>query len=104
MKPWPDRVVAALQGPTPTVLYHATTPRKLERYKQSGGIHPPVRGFDTFEGAQEWARLVSGRTILMRIEVEHAQALPDHHNSLGLAWWSPVKCLKFEVLSTKEHP
>lgn len=98
MKPWPERVTDALQRPAPTVLYHATTPRKVERYKQSGGIHPPVRGFDTLEAAQEWARLTAGRNIIMRITVEHAQVLPDHHNALGLAWWSPVKCSTYEFI------
>lgn len=55
-KPWPERVVSALANP-PTVLYHATTPRKLLRYEQTGAILPPVRGFDTLDGAKESAPL-----------------------------------------------
>lgn len=89
--PWPERVVSALANP-PTVLYHATTSRKLTRYEQTGAILPPVRGFDTLAGAKEWARLTNGRVVILRLKVHHAQALPDHHNAHGLAWWSPVAC------------
>lgn len=35
--PWPDRVIAALANP-PTVLWHATTPKKLARYEATGAI------------------------------------------------------------------
>ena len=87
--PWHRRVVDALPTP-PTTLYHATTPRKLARYVATGAILPPVRGFDTLAGVQEWARLTNGRTVILKLEVEHAQALPDHHNAYGLAWWTPV--------------
>lgn len=48
MSPWHERVTSALTNP-PTVLYHATTPRKMARYEQTGAILPPVRGFDTLE-------------------------------------------------------
>lgn len=98
--PWNARVAAALCYQSPTVLYHATTPRKMERYKATGAILPPVRGFDTLAAAQEWARLTNGRTIILRLsELEKVQALPDHHNAHGLAWWSPVKCTQWEVVT-----
>ena len=94
MNPWNERVLVALEDP-PKVLYHATTLRKLARYEQTGAILPPVRGFDALAAAEEWARLTQGRSIILRIEVEHSQALPDHHNSIGLAWWTPVKVEKW---------
>ena len=97
MIPWHERVTSALVNP-PRVLYHATTPRKMARYEQTRAILPPVRGFDTLAAAEEWARLTQGRSIILRIEVEHAQALPDHHNSIGLAWWTPVKVGKWSRL------
>lgn len=95
--PWHERVTAALTDP-PSVLYHATTPRKMARYEQTGAILPPVRGFDTLAAVEEWARLTQGRSIILRIGVEHAQALPDHHNEYGLAWWTPVKVEKWSRL------
>lgn len=97
MTPWHERVTAALTNP-PTVLYHATTPRKMARYEQTGAILPPVRGFDTLAAVEEWARLTNGRTIILRLEVEMTQALPDHHNEYGLAWWTPVKVGKWSRL------
>jgi hypothetical protein len=72
----------------PAILWHATTPKKLARYQASRAILPPVRGFDAPAAAAEWARL-HGRSILMRLPVRNAQALPDHHLPEGLAWWTP---------------
>ena len=95
LPPWHRRVVDALPTP-PTTLYHATTPRKLARYVATGAILPPVCGFDTLEGVQEWAR--HGRTVILKLEVEHAQALPDHHNAYGLAWWTPVAVSRWTVV------
>lgn len=95
--PWHRRVVDALPTP-PTTLYHATTPRKLARYVATGAILPPVRGFDTLAGVQEWARLTDGRTVILKLEVEHTQALPDHHNAFGLAWWTPVEVSRWTVV------
>ena len=96
MKPWHERVTDALAKDAPRTLYHATTSRKLARCVATGAILPPVRGFDTLAGAQEWARLTNGRSVILRIEVEHPQALSDHHNAHGLAWWSPVACKTWE--------
>lgn len=70
----------------------------MARYEQTGAILPPVRGFDTLAAVEEWARLTNGRSIILRIEVESAQALPDHHNEHGLAWWTPVKVEKWSRL------
>ena len=84
-EPWPTRAASAR---TPSVLYHATTPRKLARYVSTGTILPPVRGFDTRDAAAEWARL-TGRSIILRIEPsDRVHLLPDHHNRYGLAWWT----------------
>lgn len=89
--PWPDRVIAALAS-KPARLYHATTPKKLRRYDASHGVLPPVRGFDTIEAARQWARKTH-RTIILELKVmpELVQALPDHHEPTGLAWWTPEK-------------
>lgn len=98
-EPWHVRVENALNKP-PTVLWHATTPRKLKRYQQTGAILPPVRGFDTEEAAREWARLAK-RTVILRLDLrEHRpQALPDHHQPTGLAWWTAKR-----VLTWRECP
>lgn len=68
-------------------LYHATTPKKARRYRETGYISSPVRGFTTFVGALVWAVKV-GRTVIIEFEADHPHKLPDHHNAYGEAWWN----------------
>jgi hypothetical protein len=97
--PWHDRVCAALASP-PTELWHATTPKKLARYEKTGAILPPVRGFDSLAAAAEWARLAK-RSVLLRFQVPGpVQALPDHHQREGLAWWTPVAVTEWLAVET----
>lgn len=76
----------------PTVLYHATTPKKYERMLSTGHILPPCRGFTTEVGARTWAKEIHGhRPIILRLHLRGpAYPLPDHHNENGWAFWSPV--------------
>lgn len=67
-------------------LYHATTPRKAKKYRETGRICKPVRGFTTLQGAMAWAIKV-GRTVIYEVEGNPAYKLPDHHNKFGEAWW-----------------
>ena len=67
-------------------LFHVTTPKKARRYKESGCIYKPVRGFTTLQGAMAWAIKV-GRTVIYAVDGEPAYKLPDHHNGYGEAWW-----------------
>ncbi|RTL23904.1 MAG: hypothetical protein EKK55_12470 [Rhodocyclaceae bacterium] len=76
--PWHARIRSA---PAPTVLYHATTPRKLARYRATGTILPPVRGFDTVEACQRFMRR-TGRTLMLRVTPTVGPwPLPDHHHA-----------------------
>lgn len=93
------------------ILYHVTTPKKARLYHASGGIKPPVRGFDSMAGAMAWAIKV-GRKIIYEIEVPEAWMLPDHHNDFGTAYWhdeivpvTKIKCvLSFGGPIDKETP
>lgn len=67
-------------------LYHVTTPKKAKRYRESGCIKSPVRGFTTVMAAMAWA-IKTGRTVIYQVTGEHAYKLSDHHNSFGEAWW-----------------
>ena len=67
-------------------LYHVTTPKKAKRYRESGYIKSPVRGFTTIMGAMAWA-IKTGRTVIYQVKGETAYKLPDHHNPFGEAWW-----------------
>ena len=68
-------------------LYHVTTPRKAKRYRETGYIYSPVRGFTTLMGAMAWAIKV-GRTVILEFEATNPYKLPDHHNKWGEAWWN----------------
>jgi antibiotic biosynthesis monooxygenase (ABM) superfamily enzyme len=68
------------------ILYHVTTPKKVQRYGNSGRIIKPVRGFTTEKAAMAWA-MKTGRSVILEIESENFHKLPDHHNDFGEAWW-----------------
>jgi hypothetical protein len=90
------QVVAAVGSPLePTVrhptkremvIYHATTPKKVQRYHASGMIIAPVRGFTTLQAALAWA-CKTGRSVVLEVQGQDCHKLPDHHNAFGDAWW-----------------
>lgn len=69
------------------ILYHATTPKKARRYRESGRIIAPVRGFTTVEAALAWCCKV-GRSVVLEFSATAPHKLPDHHNRFGEAWWN----------------
>lgn len=69
------------------ILYHVTTEKLARRYRESGFIKAPVRGFDTPMAAMAWAMKV-GRKIIYEIKADKPHKLPDHHNAFGCAWWN----------------
>ena len=68
------------------LLYHATTPKKVQHYHASGRIIAPVRGFTTLQAAMAWA-CKTGRSVVLAVQGEDCHKLPDHHNAFGEAWW-----------------
>lgn len=76
-------------------LYHATTPKKMDRYRATGCILPPVRGWSFASSAWAWAQRVQ-RPIVLRIEVGTAYPLPDHRPR-GHAWWTPEMVRSWEA-------
>lgn len=67
--------------------YHVTTPKKIARYMSTGAILPPVRFWKWEGSALAWAKK-TGRTVILRIEVDEAYPLPDHAPR-GHAYWTP---------------
>ena len=65
------------------IVYHCTTPRKLEKYKRTGCILPPVRYWTSEESALKWMRRVNRTVLLMFIEPERSYPLPIKH---GAKW------------------
>ena len=68
-------------------LYHVTTPRKAKRYRQTGCILSPVRGFNNLTAAMAWAIKVN-RSVILEFDADMPYKLPDHHNKWGEAWWN----------------
>jgi len=67
--------------------WHVTTVRKLARYKQTGGILPPVRFWRSLSTAEAW-RKKTNRDMIISIEVDVAYPMSDHQPPM-MAWWSP---------------
>lgn len=83
-------------------LYHATTPKKVQRYHASGRIIAPVRGFTTLPAALAWA-CKTGRTVVLEVQGYDCHKLPDHHNAFGEAWWIDHDVLAWKcVFSPKD--
>ena len=87
------------------VLYHSTTEKKAKRYRETGCIQKPVRGFTTLQAAMAWSMKV-GRTVIYEIVGESAYKLPDHHNEFGEAWWFdadiPIENMKCVFSAVKD--
>ena len=77
------------------ILFHVTTQSKAKKYRETGAIKAPVRGFTTLMGAMAWA-MKTGRTVILECEATVPHKLPDHHNKYGEAWWNDGDILKWE--------
>ena len=69
------------------ILYHVTTEKKAKKYRTTGWINSPVRGFNTLNAAMFWAMKV-GRKVIYEFEADNPYKLPDHHNEFGYAYWN----------------
>jgi hypothetical protein len=77
-------------------LYHVTTKNKLERYKATGCILSPVRGWAFLESAKAWAKK-TGRDTIIELKCEESYPLPDH-SPKGHAFWTPEYIRNYKVL------
>lgn len=82
-------------------LYHVTTPKKVKRYKETGRIISPVRGFTTLIAAMAWAIKV-GRSVILEIEAPNAYKLPDHRNQWGDAYWNDGDIKEYKCVYSPE--
>lgn len=83
-------------------LYHVTTPKKAKKYRDTGFIKCPVRGFTTIAAAMAWA-IKSKRSFIYEINGEPAYKLPDHHNELGEAWWIDDNIIEFKCVFSADN-
>lgn len=82
-------------------LYHVTTGKKAKKYRETGHIISPVRGFTTLQGAMAWG-MKAGRTVIYEIEGDRSHKLPDHHNEYGEAWWFDENIKQFKCVFSAE--
>lgn len=60
------------------IVWHVTTVKKLKRYKESGGILPPVRAWECFSAAERFSKQ-TGRKVILRLKFPStAERLPGH--------------------------
>lgn len=62
------------------VVWHVCSTNKLKRYKESGGILPPVRAWETIEQAARMS-LSTGRRHILRLKFpNNTPKLEGHFN------------------------
>lgn len=72
--------------------YHVTTERKLERYRATGSILPPVRFWPNLYTAEKWSKK-TGRNIILEIKCDTSYPLPDHKP----AHWTPEHIRQWRI-------
>ena len=82
-------------------LYHVTTPRKAKKYKETGCILAPVRGFNNLTAAMAWA-IKANRTVILEFDADKPYKLPDHHNKWGEAWWNDGDVREYKCVYSAE--
>lgn len=62
------------------IVFHVCSLRKLEKYKKTGYILPPVRAWENIEQAQRMS-ISTGRRIILRLNFpSNASKLDGHFN------------------------
>lgn len=49
------------------IVWHVTTAKKLNRYRASGGILPPVRAWESLPSAERFSKQ-TGRKVILRLK------------------------------------
>lgn len=76
-------------------VFHCATPRKLDRYRATGCILPPVRYWTTEYSAWRWMHK-TGRTVLLTFE----KPSPSYPLPMkGGAEWSPSMVRDYELFT-----
>ena len=60
-------------------VWHVTTIKKLEQYKQTGVIKPPVRAWKTPEEALRFSQQ-TGRAVIVRLRFFNYRQYEGHRN------------------------
>lgn len=62
------------------IAYHVCSLKKLEKYKKTGYIIPPVRAWENIEQAERFS-ISTGRRIILRLKFPNdCEKLEGHYN------------------------
>jgi len=62
------------------IVWHVCSTTKLDKYRRTGGINPPVRAWENIEQAERFSKS-TGRKIILRLKFpEDAPKLEGHFN------------------------
>lgn len=68
------------------VAYHVTSPKKYQKYLQSGCIKAPVRAWENVEQAERFSKQ-TGRTIILRLKFpSNAEKYEGHFNQARIIY------------------
>ncbi len=62
------------------IVYHVCSAKKLDKYRKSGFIEPPVRAWENIEQAERMSLSTSRRIILRLRFPDNAKKLEGHFN------------------------
>ncbi len=72
------------------LVWHVTTMKKLSKYKETGYIKPPVRGWVNIEAAERFSKQ-TGRRIIIRLKFDKDVQKLEGHNGEAVYTLSPVR-------------
>jgi hypothetical protein len=62
------------------IVWHVCSTTKLDKYRQTGGINPPVRAWENIEQAERFSKS-TGRKVILRLKFpDDAPKLEGHFN------------------------
>lgn len=62
------------------IVWHVCSTTKLDKYRRTGGINPPVRAWENIEQAERFSKS-TGRKIILRLRFPNdAPKLEGHFN------------------------
>jgi len=72
------------------IVWHVTTAKKLFKYKETGFIKPPVRGWKTIQAAERFSKQ-TGRSLILRLKFRGKVNVMEGHRGEGVYALSPVE-------------
>lgn len=62
------------------IVYHVTSAKKLDKYRKTGYIMPPIRAWENIQQAERMS-ISTSRPIILRLKFpNHADKLEGHFN------------------------